>query len=73
MTSSEERKQIVTQHLRVIGETATLSVEVLVGTAKYRVNVTVERMQGGTINEADATIALTEAMHEFPQRTRRGS
>ena len=49
-----------------------LSVEVAVAAANYRVTVTVEAIQGSTINEADATVALTKAMREFPQRTRSG-
>jgi hypothetical protein len=51
---------------------ASLTKEVVVGNATYRVTVTVEPIQGGTINPADAEVALTEAMHEFPQRKRSG-
>jgi hypothetical protein len=60
----------MTQPLPVTGKTATLSVEVAVGAANYRVTVTVESVTGSAINEADATVALTKAVHEFPPRTR---
>jgi hypothetical protein len=62
----------MTQPLKITGNTASLTKEVVVGNATYRVTVTVEPIQGGTINPADAAVALTEAMHEFPQKTRSG-
>jgi hypothetical protein len=62
----------MTQPLKVTGNTAIPITKVVVGNATYRVTVTVEPIQGGTINQADAEVAMTEAMHEFPQRTRSG-
>ncbi len=63
----------MTQALGVTGKTATLNVKVDVGEASYRVTVTVEPIQGDTINGADAEIALTKAMQQFPQRSRSSS
>ena len=58
--------------LKTQDKVATLTTTVSVSGRPYRVTVAVEAVTGETINQADATIALTKAMSDFPQRSRSG-
>ena len=58
----------VTQPLIVSGNTATLTSEV----NGYRVTVTVEPVGNKPLDERTATLALTAAIPQFPQKTTSG-